>query len=38
MSDSSVIRPILPHRTPPTEAATLDGFAIAASGPGVALR
>jgi hypothetical protein len=38
MSDSSVIRPILPQRTPPTEAATLDGFAIVASGPGVALR
>lgn len=36
-SDSSVIRPLL-DRTVPTEAATLDGFAAATSGPGVALR
>jgi hypothetical protein len=38
MSDSSVIRPMIPDRKPPTEAATLDGFAIAASGPGVWLQ
>ena len=36
-SDSSVIRPLV-DRTVPTEAATLDGFAAATSGPGVALR
>jgi len=38
MSDSSVIRPLVPERHPPTHAATLDGFAEATSGPGVALR
>ena len=37
MSDTSAIRPLLPDRQP-TQAATLDGFAVAASGPGVALR
>jgi hypothetical protein len=37
MSDSSVIRPLV-DRTVPTEAATLDGFAAATSGPGVSLR
>jgi hypothetical protein len=36
MSDSSAIRPI--DRTVPTQAATLDGFAAATSGPGVVLR
>jgi hypothetical protein len=36
-SDSSVIRP-LSDRTVQTEAATLDGFAAATSGPGVSLR
>src|SRR5688500_20115034 len=36
-SDSSVIRPLV-DRTVPTEAATLDGFAAAILGPGVALR
>ena len=38
MSDSSAIRPLVPERQAPTQAATLDGFAVAASGPGVALR
>lgn len=38
MSDSSTIRPLVPERQAPTQAATLDGFAVAASGPGVALR
>ena len=38
MSDSSVIRPLIPERHPPTQAATLDGFAAATSGPGVVLR
>lgn len=38
VSDSSVIRPIFRDRTAPTQAATLDGFALATSGPGVALR
>jgi hypothetical protein len=38
MSDSSVIRPVIRDRTVPTQAATLDGFAAATSGPGVALR
>ena len=37
MSDTSAIRPPFPERQP-TQAATLDGFAAAASGPGVALR
>lgn len=37
MSDSSVIRPLV-DRTVATEAATLDGFAAATSGPGVSLR
>ena len=37
MSDTSAIRPLHPDRQP-TQAATLDGFAAAASGPGVALR
>lgn len=37
MSDSSVIRPLV-DRAVPTEAATLDGFAAATSGPGVSLR
>jgi hypothetical protein len=36
-SDSSVIRPLV-DRTVTTEAATLDGFAAATNGPGVALR
>jgi hypothetical protein len=38
MSDSSVIRPLVPERQVPTHAATLDGFAVATSGPGIALR
>lgn len=38
MSDSSVIRPLVPERHPPTQAATLDGFAAATNGPGVVLR
>ena len=38
MSDSSVIRPLSPERPGPTQAATLDGFAMATNGPGVALR
>jgi len=38
MSDSSVIRPLIPERHPPTQAATLDGFAAATNGPGVVLR
>ncbi len=38
MSDSSAIRPLVPERRRPAQAATLDGFAAAASGPGVALR
>ena len=37
MSDTSAIRPLVPNRQP-AQAATLDGFAVAASGPGVALR
>ena len=37
MSDSSAIRPLI-DRPAPTHAATLDGFAAATSGPGVALR
>lgn len=37
MSDTSAIRPLHPDRQP-TPAATLDGFTVAASGPGVALR
>ena len=37
MSDSSVIRP-LADRGGPTRASTLDGFAAAANGPGIALR
>ena len=37
MSDSSVIRPVLRERPVPSGTATLDGFALAASGPGVAL-
>ena len=38
MSDSSVIRPLVRERPVPTHAATLDGFAVATSGPGLALR
>ena len=38
MSDSSTIRPLARERPVPTPAATLDGFAAAASGPGLALR
>jgi hypothetical protein len=38
MSDSSVIRPTVREPAAPTQAATLDGFAIATSGPGLALR
>jgi len=38
MSDSSVIRPLVRERQVPTQAATLDGFAVATSGPGIALR
>ena len=38
MSDSSVIRPLVRERSVPTQAATLDGFTVAASGPGLALR
>jgi len=38
MSDSSVIRPLFRERTVPTQAATLDGFAQATSGPGLVLR
>jgi hypothetical protein len=38
MSDSSVIRPLHREQPAPTQAATLDGFAVATSGPGVALR
>jgi hypothetical protein len=38
MSDSSVIRPLNRDRAIPTQAATLDGFAMATNGPGVALR
>ena len=37
MSDSSAIRPRIDRPAPP-HAATLDGFAAATSGPGVALR
>ena len=37
MSDTSAIRPLLPERQP-TQAATLDRFAAAAGGPGVAVR
>ena len=37
MSDTSAIRPLIPDRQA-TQAATLEGFAVAASGPGVALR
>jgi hypothetical protein len=37
MADSSVIRPLV-DRTVPTHAATLDGFAAVATGPGVSLR
>ena len=37
MSDSSAIRQLIDRRAP-THAATLDGFAAATSGPGVALR
>jgi len=38
MSDTSAIRPLVRDRSVPTQAATLDGFAAASSGPGVALR
>jgi hypothetical protein len=38
MSDSSVIRPLIREPGAPTHAATLDGFAAATNGPGVALR
>ena len=38
MSDSSVIRPLVRERPVPTQAATLDGFTVATSGPGLALR
>lgn len=38
MSDSSVIRPLVRERSTTTRSATLDGFAQAASGPGVSLR
>lgn len=38
MSDTSAIRPVVRERHVPAPAATLDGFAAAASGPGVALR
>ena len=38
MSDTSAIRPLVRARPVPTQAATLDGFAMAASGPGIALR
>ncbi|HVG69542.1 MAG TPA: hypothetical protein VM819_01490 [Vicinamibacterales bacterium] len=37
MSDTSAIRPLVRDRPVPAQAATLDGFALAASGPGVAL-
>jgi hypothetical protein len=38
MSDSTVTRLPVPVRPVPTQAATLDGFAVATSGPGIALR
>ena len=38
MSDTSAIRPLVRERTVPTQVATLDGFAVATSGPGVVLR
>ena len=38
MSDSSVIRPLVRERPAPTQAATLDGFTVATSGTGLALR
>jgi|SRR5687768_14165502 hypothetical protein len=38
MSNTSTIRPLVRERQVPTAAATLDGFAAAASGPGLALR
>jgi hypothetical protein len=38
MSDTSAIRPFVRDRTVPTQAATLDAFAVATSGPGIALR
>jgi hypothetical protein len=37
-SDSSVIRPLVVDRAGPTRASTLDAFAVAANGPGIALR
>jgi hypothetical protein len=38
MSDSSVIRPVIRERPAPAGTATLDSFARATTGPGVALR
>ena len=38
MSDTSAIRPFVRDRTVPTQASTLDAFAVATSGPGIALR
>ena len=38
MSDSAITRLPVPVRPVPTQAATLDGFAVATSGPGLALR
>jgi hypothetical protein len=38
MSDSTITRLPVPVRPAPTHAATLDGFAVATSGPGIALR
>ena len=38
MSDTRAIRPLVRDRNVPTQAATLDGFAVATSGPGLALR
>ena len=38
MSDSSAIGPLVNERTVVARAATLDGFAAATSGPGLALR
>lgn len=38
MSDSTITRLPVPVRPVPTQAATLEGFAVATSGPGIALR